>query len=128
MGKVPLIFYKESDGSVPFLDWLHDLGKRDQKAVLKCRAKLVILSDFGNQLRRPAADYLRDGIYELRFEAGGVNYRVLYFFSGITAAVVSHGLAKESKVPDKEINRAIERRRAFELNPEEHTYDDTQNN
>ena len=126
MGRMPLIFYKESDGTVPLLEWLSDLGRRDRKAVAKCRAKLVLLSEFGNRLRGPAADYLRDGIHELRFEAGGVNYRVLYFFSGFAAAVVSHGLAKESRVPDKDIDRAVGRRRAFESNPEEHTYYETQ--
>ena len=129
MGRVRLVLYKESDGSIPLLDWLHSLTNRDRKAVLKCRAKLVLLSEFGNLLRRPAADYLRDGIYELRFESGGVNYRVLYFFSSTASAlVVSHGLSKEARVPDREINRALERRRAFESNPEEHTCNETQHN
>jgi hypothetical protein len=28
------------------------------------------------------ADYLRDGIYELRPTFGGIHYRILYFFHG----------------------------------------------
>lgn len=66
------------------------------------------------------ADYLRDGIYELRASLQGVNNRILYFFHGSLAAVVSHGIVKERVVPPKEIDRAIERKRLFELNPAKH--------
>ena len=50
----------------------------------------------------------------------GVNYRILYFFHGSIAAVVSHGIVKERAVPPKEIDRAIERKKLFELNPAKH--------
>ena len=49
----------------------------------------------GHELRRPEADFLRDGIYELRVSRRGVHRRILYFFHGKFAAVVSHGLVKE---------------------------------
>jgi phage-related protein len=75
----------------------------------------------GRHLRRPEADYLRDGIYELRAAQGHVNFRILYFFQGRIAAVLTHALTKRDAVPEVEINRAIRRRRAFELAPEEHT-------
>ena len=42
------------------------------------------LALFGHELRRPKADFLRDGIYELRAREGRANYRVLYFFHGST--------------------------------------------
>ena len=48
----------------------------------------------GHELRRPAADFLRDGVYELRPSYQGVNYRILYFFAGRDIVVVSHGLKK----------------------------------
>ena len=44
----------------------------------------------GHELRRPEADFLRDGIYELHISLGGVHQRILYFFHGGMAAVVSH--------------------------------------
>jgi hypothetical protein len=53
-----------------------------------------------------------------------VNYRVLYFFHGRTAAVVSRGPVKEAAVPSKEIERAIERKRKFARNPRAHTYEE----
>jgi hypothetical protein len=40
------------------------------------------LRDLGHELRRPEADYLRDGIYELRVGLGSVNHRMLYSFTG----------------------------------------------
>ena len=67
-------------------------------------------------LRRPEADFLRDGIYELRVRHMHVNYRMLYIFHGQGIAVVSHGLAKEAKVPAKEIDKAVERMRKFKSN------------
>jgi hypothetical protein len=63
----------------------------------------------GHELRRPEADFLRDGIYELRVSLRGVHHRILYFFYGAAAAVVSHGLTKEDAVPPREIERAVER-------------------
>jgi len=39
---------------------------------------------------------------------------------GAVAAVVAHGIVKESAVPPKEIDRAIERKRRFEANPAKH--------
>ena len=78
----------------------------------------------GHELRRPEADFLRDGIYELRVSLQGVHHRILYFFHGAVAAVVSHGLAKERVVPPKEIARAMERKSRFEANPRRHTYEE----
>ena len=73
-------------------------------------------------MRRPEADLLRDGIYELRVGFLGVHHRILYFFHGTEAAVVSHGLIKERVVPPKEIDRAVARKKLFEVNPRRHTY------
>jgi len=120
MPKTKVIFYKEEDGSVPVLDWLDSL---QPKALDKCTVRTERLAEMGHELRRPEADYLRDGIYELRVGLQHVNYRMLYFFHGRAAAVVSHGLVKEAAVPPKEIERALERKRKFEKNPKAHTHE-----
>jgi phage-related protein len=104
---------------VPVLEWLSTLPGQGKA---KCLERLHALRDLGHELRRPHADYLRDGIYELRARWGRVNYRLLYFFHGNVAAVVSHGLAKEDRVPPEEIHRAKERKREYEANPALHTY------
>ena len=119
MPKTKVVFYKEADGSVPALKWLDSL---QPKALDKCTVRIERLEEMGHELRRPEADFLRDGIYELRIGLQHVNYRILYFFHGRTAAVISHGLVKEDDVPPKEIARAIEKKRKFELNPKAHTH------
>ena len=81
------------------------------KPLDKCTVRIERLEELGYELRRPQADFLRDGIYELRVGLQYLNYRMLYFFHGRIAAVVSHGLVKESAVPPKEIEKAIVRKR-----------------
>ncbi|MCP9470284.1 MAG: type II toxin-antitoxin system RelE/ParE family toxin [Nitrospira sp.] len=76
-------------------------------------------------MRLPEADLLRDSIYELRVGLQGINYRILYFFHGQTAAVLAHGLVKERVVPSREIDVALARKRRFEQETERHTYQET---
>ena len=121
MPKTNVVFYKEEDGSVPILEWFDSL---QPKALDKCTVRLERLREMGHDLRRPEADFLRDGIYELRLGLQHVNYRMPYFFHGRIAAVVSHGLVKEAEVSAKEIEKAIERKRKFEKDPKSHTYEE----
>jgi phage-related protein len=113
-----VVLFRETDGSVPLLEWL--AGLRD-KPRDKCVLRLRRLHALGYELRRPEADYLRDGIYELRVGLSGVNYRMLYFFHENIAAVVSHGLTKQREVPTAEIELAIKRKAAFLRDPVAHT-------
>ncbi len=101
------------------LDWLDSLPT---KALDKCRVRIERLRDLGHELRRPEADLLRDGVYELRVRLGTTNYRMLYFFHGRIAAVLTHGLVKESEVPARDIELAIRRKLKFERDPARHTY------
>ena len=94
------------------------------KPLDKCTVRIERLEELGYELRRPQADFLRDGIYELRVGLQYLNYRMLYFFHGRTAAVISHELVKEAAVPPKEIEKAIEQKRKFEKNPKAHTYEE----
>ena len=103
------------------LDWLSELRKGNRKAFAKCLARVVRLRSLGHELRRPEAELLRDGIYELRIGLGTVNYRLLYLFHGRQIAVLAHGLTKEDVVPATEINRARARKRLFEADPEKHS-------
>lgn len=119
MPRSNLLIYQEEDGTVPLLDWL---GKLPRKAQDKCRVKLGRLAELGYDLRRPEADILRDGIYELRVGLSGINYRMLYFFHGKQAVVATQGLKKENRVPDKEIDLALIRKSRFELQPTQHTF------
>jgi phage-related protein len=116
-----VVLYREEDGSCPFLDWFAELPAKVQD---KCTVRLERLGEMGHEMRRPEADFLRDGVYELRVSFQGVHHRILYFFHGAVAAVVSHGLAKERAVPPGEIDRAVARRKRFAADPDRHTYEE----
>ncbi len=119
MPETQIVFFFEENKTIPALDWIRGLNA---KAQIKCLARIERLGERGHELRRPEADYLRDGIYELRIGLQGQNYRLLYFFFGDSIAVLSHGLVKEHRVPPKEIDNAIERKARFESDPTTHTY------
>jgi phage-related protein len=120
MPKTKVVFFCEEDGSVPILEWMDSLPARARD---KCAVRIERLTELGHELRRPEADYLGEGIYELRAKHGGVNLRMLYFFHGRVAAVVSHGFAKQqAKVPRRDIRLAVKRKVAFEADPRRHTH------
>jgi phage-related protein len=110
----------DEDGACPLLVWLDRLPAKVRD---KCIVRIELLAERGHELRRPEADLLRDGIYELRVSFRSVNYRMLYFFHQQTA-VTSHGLTKEKEVPDKEIELAIRHRELFEKDPAKYTYEE----
>ena len=118
MAETRVFFYREKDGSIPLVSWLDDLPT---KIRAKCIVRVQRLAEMGHELRRPEADFLRDGIYELRASYQGMNYRILYFFSGQAAVVLSHGLIKKQEVPFKEIDRAIERKKRVESSFDQYT-------
>lgn len=123
MPETQVVFYQETDGEVPVLEWLTQLVKQNRKGYANCVARIGQLAANGYELRRPAADYLTDGIYELRAKHIRVQYRILYFFSGQNVAILAHAITKEEEaVPAIDIERALRRKRLFEENPEAHTY------
>ena len=120
MPRQKLVLYRETAGRIPMLEWLDSLKT---KARIKCLVRLARLSELGHEIRRPEADYLRDGVYELRARSAGVHYRMLYFFHGKCAVVVSHGFSKQrARVPFGEIEKALARKATFEEDPVRHTF------
>jgi phage-related protein len=121
MAAVQIVFFRQAHDKIPIKDWLDDLTAKDRR---KCLERLERLRNRGHELDRPLAAYLRDGIYELRVKSGNINYRLLYFFRQGVEVVISHGLVKKTqKVPEKEIDRAVERKEKFEGDPELHTFE-----
>ncbi|MGH9433295.1 MAG: type II toxin-antitoxin system RelE/ParE family toxin [Terriglobia bacterium] len=118
-----VVFFMDEERACPLLVWLDQLPAKVQD---KCIVRVERLAERGHELRRPEADFLRDGIYELRTSFQSVNYRMLYFFYQQTA-VISHGLTKEGQVPEREIEVAIRHRGLFEKNPAKYTYEEPDN-
>jgi phage-related protein len=123
-----IVFYQDHHGMAPVLEWLKSLLKQDRKGYANCVARIQLLASTGYELRRPAADFLCDGIYELRAKHVRVQYRILYFFSGQNVAILAHATTKDQdQVPEIDIERALKRKALFEADPTLHTYmEDTQ--
>lgn len=118
MPKTEVVFFQDTDGSVPVIEWMDDLEKKPQDKLI---VKVERLAEMGHELRRPDADFLRDKIYELRAKHLKVNYRILYFFHE-QKAILSNGLTKEDVVPDTDINTAIGNMKKYVKSPNLHTY------
>jgi hypothetical protein len=121
MPRTTIRVYRNAGGETSLTGWLQVLKERKPKAYAKCIQRIRLLSEKGSELRRPLADMLRDGIYELRARVGSVNYRILYFFCGRNVACLSHGITKEDKVPDEEIEHALRRKRLVERDLDRYT-------
>ncbi len=114
-----VVYYREESGRVPIEKWLMDLPRQHYG---KCLSSIRRLRGAGHLLRHPHAHVLEDGICELRPRYGKVRYRILYFWHGEGTIVISHGFVKKTaKVPQREIERAHNRKRLFEQNPDLHT-------
>ena len=122
MSQVEVGFWRDSHGRIPVREFVLALKSRDARAAASCVDLLRMLEEHGNALRRPHADYLREGIYELRLNQHRVQFRLLYFFDGRARAVVTSAFAKTGKVPEQEIQRALNRRQLYLTAPDRYAY------
>lgn len=120
MPETHLRIFQDDDGSVPFWEWLDQIQVRNRKAYEKCRSYVTRLQQLGHELRRPTADLLRDGVYELRIRHQRVNYRILYGFVGQDVVLISHGLTKEKRVPVADVDKALERLAKYRQDPDKY--------
>jgi phage-related protein len=113
------VFYREEDGSVPVSEWLDRVNSR---VVAKVKSRLILLEERGHELLRPVAEYLVDGIYELRIISSGQRYRILYGFHGRNMVMLLSAFAKSSqRVPRREIILARSRYERFVADPGIHS-------
>ena len=97
-------YFVDEDGNKPVKKFIDSLTEKEQA---KIYAYITGLKDQGNNLRRPMADYLRDGIYELRPK----DNRIFYFFYLRDRAVLLHAIKKHvKKIPDGDLKLCIKRR------------------
>lgn len=118
-----IFFFRDVKGNCPVLDSLDDLSTEIEA---KAWVRIERLEELGNNLKRPESDFLRDGIYELRFKHVKVQYRILYFFLNKGIIILSSLITKEKKVPPKEIDKCIANKKLVESNFELYTYSSTE--
>ncbi len=99
-----IYYFVDPRGHNPVKEFIHGLPAKEQEKVY---AYIDELRWQGHNLRRPMADYLRDGIYELRPKAN----RVLYFFFLTNGVVLVHAIRKKTdKIPEHDLALAIRRK------------------
>ena len=104
-------FYTTADGECPTEDFLDKLSPSNELPFVDRMIRL--LEQYGNELKRPHVDILRDHIWELRIRTKR-QIRLLYFFFSRNRIIITHGfIKKDKKVGDVEIERAIRYREDY---------------
>ena len=98
-----LFFYERENGDCQVREYLRATSKRVRG---EAGWLLERLEHEGHELERPAADFLEDGIYELRVIVDRQHHRILYFFHGDKIVATNAFLKKSRRIPEAEIARA----------------------
>ena len=97
-------YYEKRDGQCPTRDFLDSLTNEE---LARMDRQIGRLKRFGPELKRPAAGYLRDKIWELRARWHKVQLRILYW-RDVQQFILGPGIKKKSRrVPDSEIDKAV---------------------
>jgi len=103
-----IYYFIDERGKNPVKEFIQALPQ-DERA--KVFAYLAELKKKGHELRRPLADYLGEGIYELRPKAN----RIFYFFFLRHNVVLVHAIRKKTdKIPRGDFELCIKRKASVE--------------
>lgn len=101
-------YFADDRGNSPVKDFIDGLPLEDQAKVF---AYIEELRKQGHNLRRPLADYVQDGIYELRPKSN----RLFYFFFLKDNAIFVHAIKKKQyKIPANDIELSLRRKKEIE--------------
>lgn len=104
MSNFNVTFYETIDRECPVEKFIDD---QDVKMQAKIYRNLLLLEEYGNNLRLPYSRHLDDGIFELRTQSAGNTTRILYFFVVDKEIIVTNGFTKKTqKTPPLEIELA----------------------
>ncbi len=103
-----IFYFRDNRGRYPVREFIDGLPLKEQAKVF---AYIKELGKQGHNLRRPLCDFVKDGIYELRPQAT----RLFYFFYQKQNIVFVHAIKKKTnKIPEKDIELSLKRKRAME--------------
>ena len=99
-----IYYFIDDRGGNPVEAFIKSLPIKEREKIL---AYLVELLNQGHNLRRPMADYLESGVYELRPKKN----RVFYFFFLKDKAVLVHAIKKTTKeIPENDLKLCVKRK------------------
>ena len=103
-----ILFFVDARGNSPVKEFINSLSLKDQA---KIAAYFNELKNQGHNLRRPMADYVGEGVYELRPR----DNRIFYFFFLRESAVILHAIKKKTnKIPPNDLDLCLKRKNEFE--------------
>ncbi len=103
-----ICYYIDERGDNPVKDFIQSLPVKERAKVF---AYFRELKKQGSNLRRPMADYLEGGIYELRPK----DNRIFYFFYLKDHAVLVHALKKRTQeIPPNDLKLCLKRKNVIE--------------
>jgi phage-related protein len=103
-----ICFFIDERGEKPVKEFIDKLPLKEQAKIM---AYLDELKKQGHNLRRPMADYLGEGIYELRPR----DNRIFYFFYLRENAVLLHAIRKKTdKIPQGDMDLCMKRKKQVE--------------
>ena len=106
-----VIYYETIDGSCPISEFIESRDMRNQAKLL---SMISLLEERRPNLPRPYADFLEDGIHEMRIKLSGEQIRILYFFCYHEFVILTHAFRKTTeRVPASEIQKAKAYREDF---------------
>ena len=101
-------YFVDDRGDSPVKEFIDELPLGEQAKVF---AYINELKKQGHNLRRPLADFVKDGIYELRPKAN----RLFYFFFLKETVVFVHAIKKKTnEIPEKDIALSLKRKKLIE--------------
>lgn len=110
-GQWAVEFYSDEKGFCELESWILRQKRSHRDKII---AWIDKLQEMGPLLPRPYADLLTDGIHKLRIKVAHNQVRILYFFICRSRIVMTHPFYKNvSKVPEKEIQKAVEIRAEY---------------
>jgi phage-related protein len=103
-----IYYFVDERGRNPVKEFISSLTVKEQAKVF---AYINELLHQGHNLRRPIADYLTDGIYELRPKGN----RIFYFFFLKDSVVFLHAIKKKTaSIPRNDLVLCLERKAKVE--------------
>jgi len=103
-----IYYFLDERGDSPVKEFIKGLSY-DERA--KVFAYITELKSKGHNLRRPLADYVGHGIYELRPKTN----RIFYFFFLKSSAVLIHAIRKKTdKIPSRDFALCLKRKSEVE--------------
>lgn len=103
-----IYYFVDERGRKPVEEFIRSLDKKERAKVF---AYIVELKKQGHNLRRPLADHLGQGIYELRPRSN----RIFYFFFLQENAVPLHALKKKTcEIPREDLKLCLKRKKQVE--------------